>query len=103
MRDARRPVDTSSITRGGYVAITGAIAAGATTLSTVLHDRLHWTRYEDERVHTSNAFFQSAYADFPRWGFHSQVHFMVASAERHVSLRAHLDNHLPPGDRKSVV
>lgn len=110
MHDATRPIDTSVAApsasagamngrppAGKYVAITGAIAAGATTLSTVLRERLHWTRYEDEHVHASNAFFRDAYADFPRWGFHSQVNFMLASAERHAGLRVTLERD-PPND-----
>jgi deoxyadenosine/deoxycytidine kinase len=77
---------------GIYVAVTGAIAAGASTLAATLYEQLGWRRFEEASPHQHNAFFVDAGRDFPRWGLHSQLHFATASAERHVRLRETLLN-----------
>ncbi|MGY4712991.1 deoxynucleoside kinase [Mycolicibacterium sp. CBM1] len=70
--------------------MTGAIAAGASTLSQVLIDTLAWDALLEGNVEQDNQFFTDAYGDFARWGFHSQVHFLVNSARRHGRLSAML-------------
>lgn len=72
--------------RRRYVAITGAIAAGASTLMHALIEQLGWEPLPEGSVEIDNAFFVDAYRDFPRWGFHSQVDFLTRSAERHLRL-----------------
>lgn len=69
-----------------YVVATGSIAAGATTLATTLIDNLGWSGHLEGAIENDNAFFGDAYQNFERWGFHSQVHFLVASANRHAAL-----------------
>jgi deoxyadenosine/deoxycytidine kinase len=77
--------------RRRYVAITGPAGAGKTTLGQILHEALAWVLYPEEEVAKENRFFLDAYTDFERWGFHSQVDFLTASAERHAVLQAQLD------------
>ena len=72
--------------RRRYVAITGAIAAGVSTLAHTLIQKLGWEPLLEEAVEIYNSFFVDAYADFPRWGFRSQVEFLTRSAERHLQL-----------------
>jgi deoxyadenosine/deoxycytidine kinase len=69
-----------------YVAITGAIAAGASTLAHTLIRQLGWEPLMEGAIEVSNPFFIDAYNDFPRWGFHSQIDFLTRSAERHLQL-----------------
>lgn len=76
--------------RGTYVAVTGPIAAGASTLAMTIKEQLGWRTFEETAPHQHNEFFVEATSDFPRWGFHSQVNFATASAERHAELRAAL-------------
>jgi hypothetical protein len=81
---------TEGPVRSGYVAITGPSGAGKTALARVLHDALAWELYPEGRVESENQYFWDAYRDFGRWGFHSQVDFLTASAERHRWLRSRL-------------
>lgn len=76
--------------RRRYVAITGAIAAGASTLAHALVRQLGWESLMESAVEINNKFFIDAYNDFSRWGFHSQVDFLTCSAERHLRLAAEL-------------
>jgi deoxyadenosine/deoxycytidine kinase len=70
-----------------YVVVTGAVAAGASTLADVLIGRLGWEGFLDSSVEDHNRFFADAYRDFSRWGFHSQLHFLTRSAGRHARLQ----------------
>lgn len=72
--------------RRRYVAITGAIAAGASTLAHALIRQLGWEPLMEGTIEVSNPFFIDAYNDFLRWGFHSQIEFLTRSAERHLQL-----------------
>jgi deoxyadenosine/deoxycytidine kinase len=69
-----------------YVAITGAIAAGASTLAHTLIRQLGWEPLMEGAIEVSNPFFIDVYNDFPRWGFHSQIDFLTRSTERHLQL-----------------
>ncbi|MFD3041384.1 deoxynucleoside kinase [Mycolicibacterium senegalense] len=73
--------------RRPYVAVTGSVAAGASTLSQALTNVLGWEAFLEGRVEQDNPFFGDAYHDFRRWGFHSQVHFLTNSMRRYNQLR----------------
>lgn len=72
--------------RRPYIVVTGAVAAGASTLSQALVDALGWEAFLEGHVERDNQFFADAYQDFLRWGFHSQVHFLTSSMRRHSQL-----------------
>lgn len=81
--------------RRKYVVVTGAIAAGASTLAQALVEAYGWGSHLEGHVEIDNEFFTDAYADFGRWGFHSQVHFLLASVHRHQALRTALADPTP--------
>lgn len=83
-------VNGRRLERRRYVAITGAIAAGASTLTHALIRQLGWEPLMEGAIEVNNAFFIDACNDFPRWGFHSQVDFLTRSAERHQQLAGKL-------------
>lgn len=87
--------------RRRYVAITGAIAAGKSTLAHALVRQLGWEPLLEGTIEVNNAFFVDAYSDFPRWGFHSQVDFLTRSAERHLQLVGKL--HGPEVTQANVI
>lgn len=93
-RNAAQP--TSGTRSRPYVVVTGAVAAGASTLSQTLIDQLGWVGHLEGAVQSDNAFFIDAYEDFTRWGFHSQVHFLLASVRRHQLLAGMLADSGPP-------
>lgn len=66
-----------------YVVVTGAIAAGASTLSEALIDKYGWGELLEGQVAVDNPFFERAYSDPQRWILASQIHFLTASVERH--------------------
>lgn len=82
--------DGHQVRRHGYVAITGTIGAGKSSLARLLEHHLGWRVFLEGDIHRDNQFFAGAYTDFGRWGFHSQVDFLTASAERHAMLAAML-------------
>lgn len=84
-----------------YVVATGSIAAGASTISQRLIERLGWWGHLEGHVERANAFFADANSNFARWGFHSQVHFLLASVHRHDALAAALAD--PELDAPAVV
>jgi deoxyadenosine/deoxycytidine kinase len=68
------------------VAVTGPIAAGATTLAARLAKLAGWKPFLEADVEEQNPFFSLYHlyhADPSRYGFHNQVAFMVQSAESH--------------------
>ena len=69
--------------RAKYVAVTGAIAAGASTLSEALITKYGWGELLEGQVAVDNPFFERAYSDSTRWILASQIHFLTASVERH--------------------
>jgi deoxyadenosine/deoxycytidine kinase len=94
-------VSGRKLERRRYVAITGAIAAGASTLAHMLTRQLEWEPLLEGAVEINNEFFVDAYNDFPRWGFHSQVDFLTRSAERHLQLVGKL--HKSEATRANVI
>lgn len=85
-----------------YVAVTGAIGAGATTLATFIE--LNWDSQTllEGKIEAINPFFEDAQRDPERWAFASQAHFLAASARRHDVLRrllAETDKQLVIEDR----
>jgi deoxyadenosine/deoxycytidine kinase len=78
--------------RRPYLVVTGAIAAGATTLSNAIMDRYDVVPFLEEEIQVSNPFFQGANEGKQRWPFYSQVHFALASVDRHARLSVLLSN-----------
>lgn len=72
--------------RAKYVVVTGAIAAGASTLSEALIAKYGWGELLEGRVAIDNPFFARAYVDPQRWVLNSQIHFLTASVARHRQL-----------------
>jgi len=68
------------------VAVTGPIAAGATTLGTRLCDRRGWTPMFERDVETTNPFFARYHGDPRRWAFHNQIGFLTQSLELHAGI-----------------
>lgn len=73
-----------------YVVVTGAIAAGASTLSEALIGKYGWGALLEGQVAVDNAFFERAYSDSSRWILASQLHFLTSSVTRHQKLAAKL-------------
>lgn len=77
--------------RAKYVVVTGAIAAGASTLSELLVTRYNWGELLEGDVAAENPFFQRVYQHPQRWILSSQLHFLTASVERHRRLAEMLE------------
>lgn len=60
-----------------YVSISGAVAAGKTTLMEKLLERLGERAKAHEERPQDNPFIQEYYADSKRWSFHSQMTFLA--------------------------
>lgn len=73
--------------RKHYVVFTGSVAAGATTLTTVIQEEWDVETLLEGAIESINPFFQRAQADSTRWGLASQIHFLLSSVDRHRSLR----------------
>ena len=73
----------------GFVNVTGPIAAGATTLARQLAAVAGWQRTLEIDLEHEHPFFAQFYADPTRNAFHSQVTFLLQSAEAHQRLRRH--------------
>src|SRR5882757_2645718 len=69
------------------VAVTGPIAAGATTLSNLFIERIGWKPALEIDVERENPFFAKYHADPSRFAFHNQITFLTHSAEGHSRLR----------------
>jgi deoxyadenosine/deoxycytidine kinase len=70
-----------------YVAVTGAVGAGATTLATFIARNWDAETLFEGQIEALNPFFEDAQCDPERWAFASQAHFLAASARRHDDLR----------------
>jgi deoxyadenosine/deoxycytidine kinase len=67
-----------------FVLVAGNIAAGKTSLTERLGERLGWhTAYESV---TDNPYLGDFYADMRQWSFHLQVFFLGHRAEQHITL-----------------
>ena len=71
----------------GFVNVTGPIAAGATTLARRLAAVAGWQRTLEIDLEHEHPFFAQFDADPTRHSFHSQVTFLLQSAEAHQRLR----------------
>jgi deoxyadenosine/deoxycytidine kinase len=69
------------------IAVTGPIAAGATTLARSLVTQMTWSPLFEEDVEAHNPFFACYHADPCRYAFHNQVTFLTQSTEAHARLR----------------
>lgn len=69
------------------IAVTGAIAAGATTLGKALVDANGWTPFFEADVERSNPFFALYHEDPSRYSLHNQLAFLSQSAELHDKMR----------------
>jgi len=70
-----------------YVVVTGAVAAGATTVASLIADQWSADKLLEGQIEVHNPFFEDAQHDPERWAFASQAHFLQASAQRHVLLK----------------
>lgn len=77
--------------RAKYLVVTGAIAAGASTLAEALIHRYGWQEILEGDVAVDNPFFGRVYEDPQRWFLASQLHFLNASVKRHELLAAKLE------------
>ncbi|HEY3247151.1 MAG TPA: deoxynucleoside kinase [bacterium] len=64
-----------------FVAVSGNIGSGKSTLTTVLSDRLGWTPYYE--VVDENPYLPDFYGNMPRWSFHLQVFFLSKRFQHH--------------------
>jgi len=60
-----------------YISISGAVAAGKTTLLEQLLERLGERAKAHEERPQNNPFIQEYYSDSKRWSFHSQITFLA--------------------------
>ncbi len=73
--DHLRPV------RRQHVAIAGNIGVGKSTLVAILAEEFGWQPYYE--VVAEHPYLDDYYADKERWGFHSQIHFLIQRFEQH--------------------
>lgn len=69
------------------IAVTGAIAAGATTLGKMLVAANSWTPYFEADVERANPFFALYHEEPLRYALHNQLAFLSQSAELHDEMR----------------
>jgi len=58
-----------------FVVIAGNIGVGKSTLVNLLSDYLGWRGFLEPVI--ENPYLPDFYQDMPRWGFHSQMHFLA--------------------------
>jgi deoxyadenosine/deoxycytidine kinase len=58
-----------------FVVVAGNIGVGKSTLVGLLSDYLGWQGFLEPVI--ENPYLPDFYKDMPRWGFHSQVHFLT--------------------------
>jgi deoxyadenosine/deoxycytidine kinase len=69
------------------IAVTGAIAAGATTLGKALTETTGWVRFFEADVESANPFFALYHEQPLRYALHNQIAFLAQSAELHDRMR----------------
>ena len=74
-----------------FVAISGNIGAGKTTLCEYLCQRYGWEPIYEPYI--ENPFLDDFYADMPRWAFHSQTWFLARKTSVHLGLQEGLNRH----------
>lgn len=71
-----------------FVAVSGNIGAGKTTLVSYLCNRYGWNAIYEPYV--GNPYLDDFYADMDRWAFHSQTWFLARKTRIHLDLQAGL-------------
>ncbi len=64
-----------------FVAVSGNIGSGKSTVTTLLSDRLGWKPYYE--VVDENPYLPDFYGNMPRWSFHLQVFFLSKRFQHH--------------------
>ncbi len=64
-----------------FVAIAGNIGVGKSTLTSLMSTKLGWEPYLE--AVSENPYLADFYQDMPRWGFHSQVYFLLRRLRQH--------------------
>ena len=64
-----------------FVAVSGNIGAGKSSLARLLGEHFHWKPYYESV--DNNPYLADFYADMPRWSFHLQVYFISNSFKGH--------------------
>jgi deoxyadenosine/deoxycytidine kinase len=64
-----------------FVAVSGNIGAGKSSLARLLGEHFHWKPYYESV--DNNPYLADFYADMPRWSFHLQVYFLSNSFKGH--------------------
>jgi deoxyadenosine/deoxycytidine kinase len=69
-----------------FVAVSGNIGSGKSTITTLLSERLGWKPYYE--IVDENPYLPDFYADMPRWSFHLQVFFLSKRFQHHQVITA---------------
>lgn len=64
-----------------FVAVSGNIGSGKSTITTLLSEKLGWKPYYE--VVDENPYLPDFYADMPRWSFHLQIFFLSKRFQHH--------------------
>ena len=70
-----------------FIAISGNIGVGKTTLTTVLAERFGWIGCFEKEV--KNPYLADFYQDMRQWAFHSQLFFLKERIKDHLQIQAH--------------
>lgn len=69
-----------------FVAVSGNIGSGKSTITTLLSERLGWKPYYE--IVDENPYLADFYAAMPRWSFHLQVFFLSKRFQHHQEITA---------------
>lgn len=69
-----------------FVAVSGNIGSGKSTVTTLLCERLGWKPYYE--IVEENPYLADFYADMRRWSFHVQVFFLSKRFQHHQEIAA---------------
>jgi len=67
-----------------FVAVSGNIGSGKSTITTLLSEKLGWRPYYE--IVDENPYLPDFYADMPRWSFHLQVFFLSKRFQHHQAI-----------------
>lgn len=73
-----------------FVAVSGNIGSGKSTVTTLLAEKLGWKPYYE--VVDENPYLADFYGDMPRWSFHLQVFFLSKRFQHHQEIAAAPDS-----------